>query len=70
VTNGNSNLDAITTLRSAPVARVLLAPPARALRRNRIVESITSNCVMSGVASGVMCGGTKDVPEEASAPWV
>ena len=44
--------------------RVLLEPPARALRRNRIVESITSNCVMSGVASGVTCGGTKDVRKE------
>jgi len=70
VTNGNSNLDAITTRRSAPCCARFSNPPGRALRRNRIVESITSNCVMSGVASGVMCGGTKDVPEEASAPWV
>jgi hypothetical protein len=39
--------------------RVLLEPLARALRRNRIVESIAANCVMNGVANGVVCGGTK-----------
>jgi hypothetical protein len=47
-----------STRRDLRLLRRRSDPSMRALRRDRIVESITSNYVMNGVVSLLTCGGT------------